>query len=145
MFNTKEQHTSQEDTRQNIINDMVKKRNSIVPESSLISMMMRGYCGPSLLSQFPFGVPLVFLELSYRPLKRFRCAFLDESRGRSTFGRLQGKKAEREEGLKVLRKYTLLTNIGSLVREACLLAPRRYVHETMNICGTMKSNKYSLF
>lgn len=31
MFNTKEQHTSQEETRQNIINDMVKKRNSIVP------------------------------------------------------------------------------------------------------------------
>ena len=31
MFNTKEQNISQEETRQNIINDMVKKRSSIVP------------------------------------------------------------------------------------------------------------------
>ena len=54
MFNTKEQHTSQEETRQNIISDMVKKRNSIVPDFANASMMERGYYGftfcPSYIS-----------------------------------------------------------------------------------------------
>ena len=99
-----------------------------------------------VLLQFTFGVPLVLLWLSYGILTWIRSPFLDEPRGRSTLGRSR-QKTEREEDSKGIRKYTLLTNIGSLVREACLLAPRRYVHETMNICGTMKSNKssYSLF
>ena len=127
MFNTKEQNISQEETRQNIINDMVKKRNSIVPEFSLTSMMVPGYCGISILSQFPFGIPLVFLELSYGRLKRIRSAFLDEPSGRSVSGRLylKGlKKAEREEGSKIMRRYMLLTNIGSSDNEVCILAPR---------------------
>ena len=44
-------YTSQEEVRRNIIKDMVKKRNSIVP-SALTSMKERGYYGLSLLSQY---------------------------------------------------------------------------------------------
>ena len=128
MFNTKEQHISQDETRRIIISDMVKKRNSIVPESSLTSMMVPGYCGLSLLPQFPFGVPLVLLELSYRSLNWIRSAF--------------------EEGSKVMWRYTPLTNICALANETGLVAPRArfcrfalqrtYVHETMNLCNTIE-------
>lgn len=82
------------------------------------------------------GVPLVLLWLSYRALKWIRNAFLDEPSGRSTSGSLfpKGlKKAEHEEGSKVMWRYTLLTNIGSSAHEASLLALCTYVHRLMNI------------
>ena len=84
-----------------------------------------------------YNVPLLLPWLSFETLKWIRSAFLDEPSGRSTFGRLQGKKAEREEGSKVTRRYTLLTDIGALAHEAGLVAPRTYVHEAMNIGGVM--------
>ena len=45
--------------------------------------------------------------------------FLDYPSGRSTFGRLQGKKTERKEGSKDMRRYTLLTDISPL-KSLCL-------------------------
>ena len=54
------------------------------------------------------GEPLDLLWLSYRALRWIRSVFLDGPRG----------KAEREEGSKVMRRYTLLTNIGVLAYEA---------------------------
>ena len=43
---------SQDEVRRIIINDMVKKRNSIVPDSTLTSMKERDYYGLSLRSQY---------------------------------------------------------------------------------------------
>lgn len=47
-----DQHISQEEIRRIIISDMVKKRNSIVPNFPLTSMKERGYYGLSLLPQY---------------------------------------------------------------------------------------------
>lgn len=94
-----------------------------------------------LLFRYSFGMPLVLLWLSYKALKRIRSAFLDDPSGRSTSGCLflKGlKKAERKDGLKVIQRYTLLTNIGSSAHEAGLVATRRYVWNTMNISFEMR-------
>ena len=70
------------------------------------------------------GEFLVLLWLSYRALRWIRSVFLDGPSGRSTFGRLQGKKAECEEGSMVMRRYTLFTNLGSLPHEVGMAALR---------------------
>ena len=59
------------------------------------------------------GVPLVLLWLSIEALKWIRNAFIED--------------------LKIMLRYTQLTNIGSLPHEAGLVAPRTYVHEAMNL------------
>lgn len=38
-----------------------------------------------------------------------------------------------EEGLKVMRRYTLLTDSSALGHEVGLVAPKAYVHEAMNL------------
>lgn len=70
-------------------------------------------CTYMVLLSSSFGVPLVLLWLSYKAMTWIRNAF--------------------EEGLKVMRKYSLFTNAGSLAHEACLLASLTHVQETMNI------------
>lgn len=149
MFNTKEQHISQEGTIRIIISDMVKKGDSIVSDFPLTSMMVRSFCGHSLMPQyynkfnFPiitttksqkyrsisFGAPLVPLWLSYRLLKLICSVFLDEPNGQ----------AEREEGSKFLRRCTLFTNTGSLTRETDSFAPHAYIYKAINISSQIQS------
>ena len=95
-------YTSQEETRRNIIKDMVKKRNSIVP----------------VIGEDTIVFPFALLWLSYGALKWIRSAF--------------------EEGLKVMRRYALLRNVGLLPCKAYFVAPRTYVLEVMNIGSMMK-------
>lgn len=92
------------------------------------------HCFNVVYHKSSLGVPLVLFGLFYRALKWIRSAFLDEPSGHSTYGRLQGKKAEREESPKVMRRYTQLTNISSLVNEIGLVTPQGYVLETIDIC-----------
>lgn len=91
-----DQYLPQEEVRRIIISDMVKKRNSIVPDPTFTSIKKRVYYGLSPLSQYSFGVPLVLLGLSHRALKWIRRTF--------------------EDGSKVMLKYTLLTNIGDSMK-----------------------------
>ena len=60
-----------------------------------------------LLLRSYFGVSLVLLWLSYRALKWIRCSF--------------------KQCLKVMRRYTPLTEISSLAHEAVLIVPRTCV------------------
>jgi len=109
-----DQHISQDEIRRIIISDMVKKRNSIVPvigEDTIV---------------YSYGVSFVILRFSYRMLKWIRCVFLDEPSGH----------AECKEGMKVMRRYTLLTDIP-LTHEISLVASHYYVHKTKNI-GSVK-------
>ena len=71
----------------------------------------RSFSNMVLLSS-SFGVPLVLLWLSYRALTWIRSAF--------------------EEGSKVIRRYTLLTDISPLPYEADLIAQRTYVMNNKN-------------
>ena len=59
-----------------------------------------------------FGAPLVLLGSSYRAMMWIHSAF--------------------EEGSKVMRRYTLMTNISALAHEAGLVAPRTYFRGQMN-------------
>ena len=128
MFNTKEQHTSQEGTIRIIISDMVKKGDSIVSYFPLTSKMVRSYCGHSLMPQyynkfnFPIitttksqkyrsislGASLVPLGLSYSTLSWIRSAFKEVS--------------------KVMRRYSLLTNIGLLVHKGSIVTSRTCIY-----------------
>lgn len=92
-----EQYNSQEEVRRNIISDMVKKRNTIVP----------------VIGEDTIAFPLTLLWLSYGTLKRIRCAFI--------------------EGLKVMRRYTLLADTSASIHQVGLFAPRTYVWETVSI------------
>ena len=65
-------------------------------------------CSDEVYLRSSFGVPFVLRWLSYTTLMWVRSAFLDELSGRSAFDRLQVKKAECEEGSKVMRRYTQL-------------------------------------
>ena len=85
-------------------------------------------CSNVALLRFSFGVPLFLLGLLYRALKSIRCAFLDEASG----------KTGREEGSKVMRKYTWLRDINAFVHEAGIVVSRAYVHEAMNMSSLKK-------
>lgn len=108
------QYMPQEEVRHIIISDMVKKWNSFVPNSTLTSIKDGNHYELVLLSLYLWDFPLVLLWLSDGALKWIRSAFLDEPSGQ----------AEREEGSKVIRRYTPLTSISSLPHKASLVAPR---------------------
>ena len=82
-------------------------------------------CSNLVLPRSSYGVPLVLLWLSHGTLKWLRRAFLDEPSGRSTFGRLQGKKAESEKGSKVVGRY---------MPEPMYLASRIQLTCSTNLC-----------
>ena len=107
------QYVSQEEVRRIIISDMVKKRNSIVPNSALTSMKERGHCGLPFLPQSFFDVPLVLLWLSYGAFKLIQSAY--------------------KEGLMFMRGYMLLVTISLLPLEVCLVDPRTYIEMAMNV------------
>jgi hypothetical protein len=91
-----------------------------------------------------FGVPLVLLWLSCGTFS------ISQMSNESLFTRsvrenvgakgsiLKWIRSAHKEGSKNMRRYTQLTDISALAYEAGLLAPRRYVRETMNLCCEIK-------
>ena len=98
-----EQHIPQDEIRRIIISDMVKKRNSIVPDPTLTYMKGHGYYGLSFLSKLSYGIPFVSLWSSYVILKWIHSAF--------------------DKGSKVIWRYLPLTNISSKSYKVCFIVP----------------------